>query len=246
MYAQDYDEVLPVACAGGTRTTAHPPDPADQGLTISQAQTAGLGTPNYWQLADLLMPYVKSLDLFQCPTSIRRYPQYGIDTGVLTSGPAVGLRKVGDFWTTGPYYRPPGYNWWWVGSYWWGCCHYPYGPGVLASDYTHDVGFVWDYGVVLGYVHDTDNPAEHWACGNAVGLFDDLVWKAMAGCISFGMHERYSWEYCDNHVPPPELGGKPPTIPFVMPVAFIDGHVKYVRADFYTMLAIMTRPNQIE
>jgi len=246
MYAQDYDEVLPVACAGGTRTTSHPIDPANQGFTIAQAEDAGLGTPDYWQLADLLVPYVKSLDLFQCPTAIRRYPQYAIHTGVLTSGPAVGMRKVGNFWTSGPNYRPPGSNWWWVGSYWWGDCHYPYGAGVFAFGYTHDVGAMWDYAVGLGYVEDTDNPAEYWVCGNAVGLFDNPVWKPMAGCIGLGMHDGYSWEYCDTHVPPPELGGEPPTIPVAMPVAFVDGHVKYIRVGFYEMIGVLSQPNQIQ
>jgi len=31
-----------------------------------------------------------------------------------------------------------------------------------------------------------------------------------------------------------------------MPVAFVDGHVKYIRLNFYDMLNVMLMPNQIQ
>jgi len=233
--------VLPNACATGYRTTSHAIEPANSYITWADAEAAGLGSKDYWQVADKLVPYVKSLDLFQCPTVIRRSRWAEIRTGVLTSGPAQGVRKVGNFEGTGPLW-----DWDYTGSYWWGCVHYPYGAGVLAADYVGDLGVLWVFAASLGYVQDTDNPQEYWACSNAVGTFDDPVWKPMAGCLSYGVHEGYSREYTDAHVIPVGLGGDPPTIPVAMPVAFVDGHVKYLRLGFYEMLALIAQPNEIQ
>ena len=241
MYAQDYDEVLPTATGSGWESTSHAIDPANSYITRTTANSRSLGTLDYWQIADLLAPYVKSLDLFQCPTLVRRADYMRIRTKVLTSGPAVGVRKVGSILPP-----PSPNNWNYVGSYWWGCCHYPYGSGVFASDYLGDLGRIWDASIVIGYLHDTDNPQEYWVCGNAVGLFDNPVWKPMGGCMSFGDHEGYGHDYSTSHVVPPELGGPPPTIPVAMPVMFSDGHVKYMRLGFYDVLALVVSPNQIQ
>ncbi|UCH35866.1 MAG: DUF1559 domain-containing protein [Armatimonadota bacterium] len=243
MYAQDYDEVLPSANGTGYECTSHAVEPGNSYITIDDANTAGLGSTDYWQLGDALLPYVKSVDLFNCPTLIRRDDQQVVEIVVLTAGPAVGARKFGCAAI------PPGDNdrWDFVGSYWWGCCHYPSGPGVLASDYCEELGAVWDAAVwLLGYVDDTDDPAEYWACGNAVGNFDDPVWKPMAGCKSYGVHEGYGYDYINDHVIPVEMGGDPPTIPICMPVAFVDGHVKYYRGSFYETMMLMTQPNEIQ
>ena len=235
MYAQDYDEVLPAACSTSDRVTSHALDPANSYITIATADGASLGSADYWQMADLLTPYVKSLDLFQCPTLIRREEWRQIETVVLTSGPAVGVRKTGRLG-----------EWGWAGSYWWSCVHYPYGTGIYASDYVSDLGLIWDAAVILGFVSDTDNPQEYWACSNAVGNFDDPVWKPMGGCMSYGAHEGYSQRYSNAHVTPVELGGDPPTIPITMVVMFVDGHVKYYRDGFYATIALITSPNEIQ
>jgi prepilin-type N-terminal cleavage/methylation domain-containing protein len=243
MYAQDYDEVLPIANNDGYDATSHPIDPANGYITWSVADSRSLGSIDYWQLPDVLMPYVKSVDLFVCPTLSRRAKQFGIRRTLLTSGPAQGVMKTGAVSNSD-----------WAGSYWWGCLHYPYGAGVAASDYVGDAGMFWDLAVSLSMVSDTDDPAERMACANAVGLFDNPTQKMMAGCQSFGCHEGYSADYVNGapskglmpHILPPELGGAVPTIPLCSPIAFADGHVKYVRANFYEMLALMISANQIQ
>jgi prepilin-type N-terminal cleavage/methylation domain-containing protein len=246
MYAQDYDEVLPMATSSGY-ATSHPimipgiftcPD-------IPQAETLGLGSKDFWQLADVLMPYVKSADLFVCPTLSRRAEWYKLERGIFTSGPAQGLLKAGN-WKG---HLDPTINktmWEWTGSYWWGCMHYPYGAGVNVQDYVYDLGRVWLGAQLVGYISDTTDPTEYWACTQAVGLFDNPVQKPMAGCLSTGVHEGYSMGYADNHIIPVELGGATPTLPICMPVAFADGHVKYMRLNFYEMLTWLTMPNQIQ
>jgi prepilin-type processing-associated H-X9-DG protein len=247
MYAQDYDEALPLATSTGY-AVSHPIVagqgwPAD--FTIADAEAANLGSKDYWQLADVVRPYVKSIDLFVCPSLSRRGDWYKVETRALTSGPAIGMLKVGNF--DGHLDPTIGKDMWeWTGSYWWGCVHYPYGPGVNVQDYVFDLGRVWLAAQVVGYVTDDTDPAEHWACANAVGLFDNPVWKPIAGCTSFGVHEGYSVPYSDNHAAPPELGGEIPTVPVAMPVAFADGHVKYMRIGFYEMIALATSPNQIQ
>jgi prepilin-type N-terminal cleavage/methylation domain-containing protein/prepilin-type processing-associated H-X9-DG protein len=241
MYAQDYDEVLPIA-ASTAWNTAHPIVPASPQPTYHAAATAGLRSKDYWQLADVLRPYIKSIDIFHCPTSVRRLPWVVIEQKVMTSGPAQGLLKVGNFTHDEDKYAP----WSRTGSYWWGCVHYPYGPGVGAEPYCGPTGTFWDGVLVLGLVSDTTDPAEYWVCGNAVGLFDDPVWKAMAGC-AHSIHEGVEGDvYAATHVIPVELGGAAPTIPFTMPIAFADGHVKYIRMNFYEALALIARPNQIQ
>jgi prepilin-type N-terminal cleavage/methylation domain-containing protein len=239
MYAQDYDEVLPIACATGFQSTSHAIEPVNNQITVVAALAAGLGSADYWQLPDVLRPYVKSIDIFQCPTLCRRYPPFLIEQRALTSGPAEGQLKVGNF-----HMSPPN-NWEWSGSYFWSCLHYPYGAGVDPADYSTYVGAIWDVAVSLGYVSDTDDPARYWVCGNAIGTFDNPVGKMMVSCDSYGDHEGYSDEYAMLHAIPPELGGTAPTIGVAVPAAFVDGHVKYVRVNFYEMLGILSGPNEI-
>jgi len=242
MYAQDYDECLPTATSTGW-ATSHAIVAANSGITITAAEGAGLGSKNYWALADLLRPYVKSIDIFVCPTLSRRGEWYKVETGTFTSGPAEGVEKVGNW--LGHLDPSIGKDMWeWTGSYWWGCMHYP-GGGLNVQDYIGDIGRVW-YGVLaLGVLSPGTDPTEYWACGNSIGVFDNPVWKAMAGCISTGVHEGYSMGYADNHIIPPELGGAVPSIPICMPIAFVDGHVKYMRMGFYEMLNLLAMPNQI-
>ena len=240
MYAQDYDEVLP-SCSAGMWATGHPIVPADPQPTYSGAEGLGLGSKDYWQLADVTRSYIKSVDIFMCPTSVRRMPWVAIEQATLTSGPAIGTLKVGDFVDNGKKYFP----WGGVGSYGYGCVHYPYDVGVFARDYCGATGQFWDGCIALGLVTFTTDPTQYWACANAVGLFDNPVWKP----IVFGMHsihEGYSEEYAAAHVIPPELTGTAPTIPFAIPVAFSDGHVKYLRMGFYDILALVATPNQIQ
>jgi type II secretory pathway pseudopilin PulG len=239
MYAQDYDEVLPIACGTGYRCTSHAIQPEYSQILATDAEAAGLGSPDYWQLADQLRAYVKSINLFVCPTLARRGPQFNIETGVLTSGPAQGVLKVGNF------HSSPGSNWEWIGSYLWACMHYPYGPGVDAGDYTYALGQVWNGAQVLGYVGFGDDPQAYWPCGNAIGNFDNPSGKPMAACASFSAHEGYSTEYSNAHIVPVELDGPEPTIPIAIPLAFVDGHVKYMRLMFYDMMALLVQPNEI-
>jgi prepilin-type N-terminal cleavage/methylation domain-containing protein len=249
MYAQDYDEVLPIAAPSAESATAHPIVPIDPQPKVSDARsTSGLNLSSldYWQLADVLRPYTKSLDIFVCPTLSRRSHDYGIRHHILTSGPAIGTDKVGtavDVDTGAPDPDTGGA----AGSYWWGCMHYPYGAGVDSRDYNEDLGQVWFAAIlVLNLVSDTDDPSMYWACGNAVGLFDDPTKKAMLGDLSFGCHEGYSQAYLNDHVVPVELGGPPPTLPIALPVGFADGHAKYWRGNFYDAVVMLASPNQIQ
>jgi prepilin-type N-terminal cleavage/methylation domain-containing protein/prepilin-type processing-associated H-X9-DG protein len=240
MYAQDYDEVLPVANFSAAHQSSHPVNPAAlyNNAAVASAQ-------DIWLLADKLQPYVKSLGLFVCPTLSRRQPVwFSIHYEVMPStDPFIpGVIKVGN---------TPAMAWKWDGggSYWWGCCHYGDPSGIDAAG---ESGGVWQIAYVLGYITGGDytNPQDFWACGNAIGVFDDPVNKAMIGCLSFGAHEGYSQDYTNDHIYPAELipitGGELPTIPITMPMAFVDGHVKYMRLAFYDLIAMLVRANQIQ
>jgi len=244
MYAQDYDEVLP-ACNAAADCSAHPIDPANLWVTeFRRSGGATVGSADYWQLADLLLPYVKSLDLFNCPTAVRRYPEYKMHQVVLTSGPAIGVAKCGRL-VTDPYDIENG-----MGSYAYFCGHFDTSLGIGSASLTNgDYGDVWDAAeAIFGYVTASQwqNPQDYFACTNAVGLFDNPVWKPMVRCADYSIHEGYSHRYVVDHTPPPELGGLIPTIPVSAPVAFADGHVKYLRLGFYEAIALMVSPNQIQ
>ncbi|UCH35153.1 MAG: prepilin-type N-terminal cleavage/methylation domain-containing protein [Armatimonadota bacterium] len=233
MYAQDYDEVLPAANCTGWQSSAHPLDPANQYIT----DFTGLGSADYWQLADALVPYIKSLDIFNCPTNSRRYPGFTVETVILTSGTAVGVRKVGRLAASNG-----------SGTYWWSCCHFDDAVSG-AIDQQGTTGAMFDIAYVLGFIPsgDYDNPEEYFACANAVGNFDDPVWKPMGGEDSFGCHEGYSHDFLNGgHVIPVELGGTPPTVPIAMPTMFVDGHVKYMRLGFYQFIGMASQPNEIQ
>ena len=235
MYAQDYDEVLPyVSMSAGNDQSAHPVDPAN--LYDNDAIDA-IGSVGLWHLADMVRSYVKSLDIFQCPTLMRRSEWFRLDTVLMPdTDPLIpGVLKVGRVG-----------DWDGAGSYWWGCCHYDVAGDDI--DTAGESGDMWQAALVLGFIDADDfaHPEQFWACGNAVGLFDNPVWKPVAGCLSYGAHDGYSQSYANDHVAPPELGGLVPTIPPAMPTGFADGHVKYMRTSFYDMIAMISQPNQIQ
>jgi prepilin-type N-terminal cleavage/methylation domain-containing protein/prepilin-type processing-associated H-X9-DG protein len=244
MYAQDYDEVLPAANCSGVQSSSHTVDPAAQ-----YTPDSAWAVPNslyLWLLPDLLRSYVKSVDIFECPTLVRRDPKMmHIWTHAMpTSDPFIpGVLKVGNDGTQGY----PGYPFYGAGSYWWGCCHFGGGASPQASAIAGETGAMWDIAYIIGVIDDDayQHPEQFWACSNAVGLFDNPVWKAMAGCLSYSDHEGYSHDY-GTHVLPPELGGPTPTIPVAMPIAFADGHVKYMRMGFYGFISLVASPNQIQ
>ena len=246
MYAQDYDEVLPIA-ASTAWGTAHPIVPVSPQQTYGQASAAGLRSKDFWQLADVLRPYIKSVDLFNCPTSIRRCPWVTLEQQVLTSGPAQGVMKVGNFTRDSDRYAP----WSATGSYWWGCCHFPYATELLAEGYAGPTGTFWDAALLLG-LRIMDNPQDYWVCGNSIGVFDNPTMKPLGGC-AHSIHEGVEADYGARHVAPVEVQQliHPgtlylPVIPFVMPVMYVDGHVKYLRLNFYQAINYVITPNQIQ
>ncbi|UCH35026.1 MAG: DUF1559 domain-containing protein, partial [Armatimonadota bacterium] len=174
MYAQDYDEVLPAANFSGVQSSSHTVDPADQYATDASWSVAS--SLELWLLPDVLAPYVKSLDLFECPTLKRREPNMApIHTVVMPdTDPFIpGVRKVGNDGTVGY----PGYPFYMAGSYWWGCCHFGGGSPMAASEFCGESGGFWDIAYVLGYIDGGQygDSQEYWACSNAVGNFDDPV-----------------------------------------------------------------------
>jgi hypothetical protein len=204
-----------------------------------------------WFLPDALMPYLKSQDIFNCPTLIRRDPWRSVQLVTLpdpfVNGFIPGVHKCVN-----------------QGSYLWMCMHHPAGanPGdgyKIGSwgdwdSYGYETFDYWDFGVMLGYIPnpDDENGSNIMACGNALGLFDDPTRKAILQCWSLGVHEGYSTYYMGGehevgHIVAPELGGQAPTVPMGIPMGFVDGHVKYWRANFHdSHLAMWLRPNQIQ
>jgi type II secretory pathway pseudopilin PulG len=235
MYAQDYDEVLPAAVGDDNDGTAHAVNPADANVPIDDLETKYSTTADgrhMWDLVDLLLPYVKSVDIFNCPTLTRRDDGYKVIMMLMPdTDPFIpGVRKAIQ-----------------SGSYVYFCMHFPSDLGALASgDYGVGSFALWQAAFVLGMIPDDADPQMYMPCANSVGLFDNPVWKPVLACDSFGVHDGYSTDYTDDHVLPVELGGDPPTIQIATPVGFSDGHAKYWRNGFYQTIALLVSPNQIQ
>jgi len=126
MYAGDYDEILPSAAASADEGMQHPITATAMGsLTFTRANVGvtrkgawrdanypGLGEGVVdWQLADLIMMYVKSQDLFDCPTLVRRGRGKIVFAQIATTDPFIpGWNKCTD-----------------AGSYDYACMHHPSG-----------------------------------------------------------------------------------------------------------------------
>ena len=250
MYAQDWGDVLPRCVADDEDGTAHAVGGTYTNWTIEdyRRDVANRYGERYvdgrwmWQLPDAMIGYVPSLDELNCPTLGRIDPRFKVemyDVGADPDDPLArlvpvmqGMRKTMR-----------------SGSYAYMCMHHALGSGVQANAYGPNLMSLWDAAVLLGYVGTpggaSADPQDYLACGNSLASFDDPVWKPLVMCRSFGVHELYVFDHIAQRVTPVELGGAGRTLPAVTPMAFVDGHVKYVRLDFYDMLAIFFAPNQI-
>ncbi|UCH36837.1 MAG: prepilin-type N-terminal cleavage/methylation domain-containing protein [Armatimonadota bacterium] len=269
MYAQDYDEVLPACVADDGQGTAHAVGGVYTNRTWDQLTrdvTSKYGEEYLdgrwmWQLADLLIPYTKSKDVFNCPTLMRRDPRFGIETYVIGTGTRYGQTGSDDpllDLVAGARKRKTT-KVRQSGSYIYMCAHHPRSAAAKAGRYGADFRTcpgipllaLWDVAQFLGYVgkpgaRDAANPQDYLACSTALSAFDEPTQEPLAACNSFGVHEGYASDYVRDHVRPVELGGDAPTIPVAAPMAFVDGHAKYVRATFYQMLALIVSPNRSE
>ena len=234
MYAQDYDEVLPACSASAAEQSAHPVDPAN---LYNNGAIHTVGSVGLWLLPDLLRPYAKSLDLFVCPTLVRRSDWFRLDTVLMPdTDPLIpGMLKVGRIGDDDG-----------GGSYWYACGHYDTATPDPDTGGETVAMFMAAYATGIIDADAFANPQAYWACSNAIGLFDNPVWKPILGCLSYGAHEGYSQEYSNDHVVPVELGGIAPTMTPGMPIGFSDGHAKYMRMGFYEMLTLICSPNQIQ
>jgi len=265
MYAQDYGETFPTCVADDQDGTAHAVGGIFADRTIEQVKrdAARRYGEEYadarwmWQLADLVAPYVKSEDIFNCPESVKVDPDYrirsytiGTDKETGESDPRDPLLRLVRKNPELPYRKV-----WQSGSYTYMCMHHPHKKGNRAADYGADFVYLWDIAVGLGYLDPlgaSADPQEYVACGNALGIFSNPVWKPILMCRSWGAHERYHEDYARVHAIPPELAPAfgltarqvTPTVPVGKPIGFADGHVKYWRNDFYHSLALLFTPNR--
>jgi hypothetical protein len=137
------------------------------------------------------------------------------------------------------------------------CLHHPYGAGARAANYGTPykdsrgipLFSLWDAANFLGLTGnpgalDAVNPQDHCACSNPLTAFDEPMEKPLAVCNSLGVHEGYAADYIREHARPLSLGGEPPTIPIATPMAFVDGHAKYMRMSYYDALSLIVAPNK--
>jgi type II secretory pathway pseudopilin PulG len=264
MYSQDYDDVLPACVASDTQGSAHAVGGVYRNFTrdaFVKDVTARYGAQYVdgrwmWQLADLLLPYTKGEYVFNCPTLTRRDPHFRLQTYIVGTSLRDGKADPRD--PVRAYIRAPHKRKvWQSGSYIYMCGHYPYGRGVKAGLYgmddRSDPGIallsIIDTAVFLGFAGQNRapaslNPQSYFACTNAINAFDNVMTKPLLCCDSLGIHEGYAPDYIREHVIPPELHGTPPTIPAAMPMAFVDGHAKYVRTGYYDALRLFVSPNK--
>lgn len=77
-YTQDYDEKYPLLWYGTSDPVVEQTEPGTPGMTFKVGD-GGYGVEKYFvTYMDMIYPYVKSVQLFRCPSSIdaERYPDY--------------------------------------------------------------------------------------------------------------------------------------------------------------------------
>jgi hypothetical protein len=220
-----------------------------------------------WQLGDLLAPYVRNPeDLFNCPTLVRRDSRFKFETYIVGTDKRTGKDDPDDplrAYIPGADKRKV----WQSGSYIYMCAHHPYGTGVSATSYGTAYGSypgislfaLWNAANLLGLIGgaqtlDAVNPQDYLACSVSLGQIDQPENKPLLACDSLGVHEGYTADYINAHVVPPDFAPllrlspqeRAPVIPVATPIAFVDGHVKYYRADFEDLLSLLFSRNTAE
>jgi len=253
MYASDYGETLPLCVPSDREGTAHAVGGVFRNRTWEdfQSQVTTKYGAQYadgrwmWQLADALGPYVRADDRFNCPTLVWRDPGLRMKRYVVGTDPT-GKKDPRDplrALLPGKDQRKVRRS----GSYVYMCAHRDRAremPQDFGSGGGVPVFQMLSAAQMLGYISGDDQPQHYFACGNHLVAFADPAHKALVMCDSFGVHEGYDLDYINDHVIPPELGGATPTIQPATPVAFVDGHVAYVRMKFFDILAMLVSPNE--
>jgi hypothetical protein len=275
MYATDWDEMLPACVAADSEGTAHAVGGvyANRRRDDFLQNVERRYGPQYadgrwmWQLGDLLAPYVRNPeDLFNCPTLVRRDSRFKFETYIVGTDKRTGENDPNDplrAYIPGADKRKV----WQSGSYIYMCAHHPYGTGVAATSYGTAYGSypgislfaLWDAANLLGLVGgaqalDGVNPQDYLACSASLASFDRPGEEPLLACNSLGVHEGYTADYINAHVVPPNLApllGLSPqeralVIPVATPIAFVDGHAKYYRADFERLLSLLVSRNTAE
>jgi len=216
VYAQDYDETLPMADFDDNDAGFHP---------IPGVTKFGGDHEKMFQLGDVLTNYIKNDDLYFCPT---------LQDKLTRTTTTVVPNKVHD---SGSYF-------WYCaghqdltladGS---ASCNpmttmlYLFGGDDSDSDTTPNGLLVGGTGVIKGY--------EFAPCGAPLADFDNTGRVVMLGCDQYGVHEGYSSEYVEEHFLPEIPGitdGAYGDLTAAVPLGFCDGHVKYWRGTFWQML----------
>jgi len=269
MYANDWDDTLPV-CNSCGHASAHPLQPiadwtqwptiADPYGSFPTAQSLGWSSRDFWQLADLLWPYVRNLQIFDCPrvSDPAIHIPYVTESGGVVMNiaqseigkitwsylpddyPVVAMRgmpKVGS-----PETPQEPYQWdWWdqCGSYCYGCCHFPYSvAGANPGVFHRPNGVLWAAACSLGYAVQTDDPSPYWVCGQRLDAFNFPSDKMMVYCAQPSAHDGYRWPYSWRYT----FGGYGPRIPISICAAYVDGHARYYHPNYYQFLREIAAP----
>jgi len=123
-------------------------------------------------------------------------------------------------------------------------------------------------GKIFGVVHPAAVSDYYFPCSQPLGRFSDAGSVPVIACDSFGAHEGYDDSVIQCRVYAPELRAIILTIdpgycqdciddgafrdmsdcltggawPMAVPMGFADGHVKYIKGDFYYIIGTIVRP----
>lgn len=195
MYAQDWDELTTVMHLPGT----------DAQL---EADGVAYGQPQYWHT--FLVPYIKTMDLFKCPSCAASsgLPQYDVNYPV---GGACDVHDPSIAYK--PFPNNPRHNW-------------VIGSGSYGVNTCYTRGFGGQGGYSATPLAAIDRPSEkvvyaefgkNWhAAALYLPVQAAFYTEASPGCGVWGF--GYLWDPTDRHT-----GGRN--------AGYFDGHVKYLRGD---------------
>ncbi len=215
MYTQDYDETYPWLMMDGRNNNN----------STGFSKGMSVGPPNLNNLRGLFMeytmqPYLKSYQVFNCPTLIPSKPNFSpIDGGVLNE------------------YGSYAYAYGGIGA---GCFASPTGGSATPLELFVRYAPLIDPVGLKHVINSNCNPQNYYPAGQTLAAFQQPTRTGLALCDSYGAHRGVT----DNDIVPAAFGGSGKNLQGASFGVFMDGHAKFFIGGFVKLVnVVLPDPN---
>jgi type II secretory pathway pseudopilin PulG len=228
MYAADYNQTLPWASMDSDDSGFEHALPGEDRWDFDHPGRV-------WLLPDVISKYVADTSIWDCPTLSALDAAYKFERNAFAADsrhPALaGTAKVGVM-ADGRDQAGGG------GSYGYFCMHH-----ANMSKNGQPLYLLFGLAQSLGLVPQDADYQQYHCCGTKLAAYGRPEQHIMVFCDSWGVHEGYGKDYVNEHFPPPQLGGKEPTITGGTTLGYVDGHGSYERFDWRGLVTIFIKHN---